>query len=138
MSKYENAIAYLQPIADSAELSGYSDALAVALKALRNAEQAQMDIERAENVQRAAMKTFGEAKQTVKLFSEIGEFMDAFGKYFESRDELSHVAEEMADVHNVLDQWALHLGCTEEVDRQRRYKLRRLEQMIEEAHHEKH
>ena len=59
--------------------------------------------------------------------------MDAFGKYFEGRDKLSHVAEEMADVHNMLDQWAVHLGCVDEVERQKRYKLKRLEQRIEKA-----
>ena len=57
----------------------------------------------------------------------------AFTQYMEGRDKLSHVAEEMADVHNMLDQWALHLGCEDEVERQKRYKLKRLEQRIEEA-----
>jgi NTP pyrophosphatase (non-canonical NTP hydrolase) len=133
LSKYEQAIAYLQPIADNTELTGYNEALEVALSALRDAERQRKERKSARNVQCAAMETFGEAKQTLKLFGEIGEFMDAFGKYFEGRDKLSHVAEEMADVHNVLEQWALHLGCEEEVERMRRYKLRRLEHRIEEA-----
>lgn len=83
-------------------------------------------------IYRAALETFGEAKQTKKLFEEIGEFMEAFCQHADGRDKLSHVAEEMADVHNMLDQWAVHLGCAEEVERMRRYKLRRLEQRIEE------
>lgn len=84
-------------------------------------------------IYRAAMETFGEAKQTIKLFKEIGEFSEAFTKCLGGRDRVSHVAEEMADVHNMLDQWAVQLGCTDEVERMKRYKLRRLEQMIEEA-----
>lgn len=90
------------------------------------------EIMEANEIYRAAMETFGEIKQTNKLHEEIGEFMAAFGQFFEGRDKLSHVAEEMADVHNMLDQWALHLGCTDEVERQKRYKLRRLEQRVEE------
>lgn len=87
-------------------------------------------------IYRAAMETFGEAKQTIKLTEEIGEFMEAFSKYMHGRDRLSHVAEEMADVHNMLDQWAVHFGCTDEVERMRRYKIKRLEQRIEEVQHE--
>lgn len=136
MMDLKQAIDYLQPIADNAELSGYSEALGVALEAMQEMDKLSVGRENAENVQRAAMDTFGEAKQTVKLFGEVGEFMDAFGKYFEGRDKLSHVAEEMADVHNMLDQWAVHLGCVDEVERQKRYKLKRLEQRIEEARHE--
>lgn len=84
-------------------------------------------------IYRAAMDTFGKVKQTIKLHEEIGEFMAAFAQYSEGRDKLSHVAEEMADVHNMLDQWAVQLGCVEEVERQKRYKLKRLEQRIEKA-----
>lgn len=84
-------------------------------------------------IYRSAMETFGETAQTIKLSEEIGEFLAAFGQYFGGRDKLSHVAEEMADVHNMLDQWAVHLGCVDEVERQKRYKLRRLEQRIEKA-----
>lgn len=84
-------------------------------------------------IYRAAMETFGEAKQTIKLFEEIGEFSEAFTKCLGGRDRVSHVAEEMADVHNMLDQWAVQLGCVDEVERQKRYKLKRLEQRIEEA-----
>ena len=129
----KGAIDYLQPIADNAELSGYSEALAVAMDALREIEKQSVGRENADKVYRAAMDTFGEAKQTIKLHEEIGEFMAAFGQYSEGRDKLSHVAEEMADVHNMLDQWAVHLGCEDEVERQKRYKLHRLEQRIEKA-----
>lgn len=33
----------------------------------------------------------------------------------------------------MLDQWAVHLGCEDEVERQKRYKLKRLEQRVEKA-----
>lgn len=136
MSKYEQAIAYLQPIADNTELTGYNEALEVALSALRDAERQCKERKSARNVQCAAMETFGEAKQIIKLSQEIGEFLTAFTQYMEGRDKLSHVSEEMADVHNMLDQWAVHLGCEDEVERQKSYKLRRLEQRIEEKNRE--
>lgn len=84
-------------------------------------------------IYRAAMDTFGTEAQIIKLFEEIGEFSEAFTKCLGARDMVSHVAEEMADVHIMLDQWAVQLGCTDEVERMKRYKLRRLEQRIEEA-----
>ena len=84
-------------------------------------------------IYRAALETFGVPKQIIKLLEETGEFFEAFGKCLGGRDKVSHVAEEMADVHIMLDQWAVHLGCAEEVERMKRYKLRRLEQRIEEA-----
>ena len=84
-------------------------------------------------IYRAALETFGEEKQIIKLSQEIGEFLMAFTQYMEGRDKLSHVAEEMADVHIMLNQWAVHFGCEAEVERMKRYKLRRLEQRIEEA-----
>ena len=82
---------------------------------------------------RAVLETFGNERQIRKLFEEIGEFEDAFCKCIDGRDKVSHVAEEMADVHNMLDQMAVMLDCEAEVERQKQYKLRRLEQKIEEA-----
>lgn len=52
---------------------------------------------------------------------------------FDGKDKPSHVAEEIADVGIMLEQMALLFRCEEEVDRQRRYKLRRLEHRVEEA-----
>lgn len=91
----------------------------------------------------AAMDTFGVPNQIIKLVEETGEFFEAFGKCLGGRDKVAHVAEEMADVHNMLDQFAVYFDCEDEVERQRRYKLRRLEQRIEkakakEAHHEQY
>lgn len=83
-----------------------------------------------------ALATFGIVKQTRKLNEEIGEFLDAFNKCLDGRDKVTHVAEEMADVHNMLDQMAVYLDCQEEVEHQKRYKLKRLEQRIEEARRE--
>lgn len=125
----KEAIDYLQLIADNSDIAQHGEALRVALDAMREAERHLSYSE----IYRAAMDTFGEVKQTKKLHEEIGEFMDAFNKCMDGRDRVSHVAEEMADVHNMLDQWAVHLCCTDEVKRMKRYKLRRLEQRIEEA-----
>ena len=89
-------------------------------------------------IYRAAMDTFGVPNQIIKLVEETGEFFEAFGKCLGGRDKVSHVAEEMADVHNMLDQFAVYFDCEEEVEKQKRYKLRRLEQRIEEENHGQH
>ena len=81
----------------------------------------------------AALYTFGAEAQIKMLFEEIGELMTAICQYSRGRDKIAHVAEEIADVRIMLDQMAILFDCEDEVERQRRYKLRRLEQRIEEA-----
>lgn len=81
----------------------------------------------------SALDTFGAEAQTKKLFEEIGEFMEALCKCQDGRDKTSHLAEEIADVHIMLDQMAVMFDCSAEMERMKRYKLRRLEQRIEEA-----
>lgn len=83
-------------------------------------------------IYRAALDTFGAEAQTKKLFEEIGEFMEAFCKCESGRDKVSHLAEEIADVHIMLDQMAVMFDCSAEMERMKRYKLRRLEQRIED------
>ena len=83
-------------------------------------------------IYRAALDTFGAEAQTKMLFEEIGELMTAICQYSRGRDKVDHVAEEIADVRIMLDQMAVLFDCEAEVERQRRYKLRRLEQRIEE------
>ena len=84
-------------------------------------------------IYRAALETFGLPKQVIKLSEEIGEFLEAFSKCMDDRDTVTHVAEEMADVHNMLDQFAVYFGCEDDVERMKLYKLGRLEQRIEKA-----
>lgn len=126
------AIDLLQQVADNTEVAKYGAALTVAIEALQEIEKQHRANETARAIYRSAMDTFGEAAQTKKLFEEIGEFSDAFCKYTDGRDKSSHVAEEMADVHNMLDQWAVKFGIENEVEIMKRYKLRRLGQRIEE------
>ena len=59
--------------------------------------------------------------------------MEALIKCKYGRDKLPHLAEEIADVHIMLDQMAVMFNCSAEVQRMKRYKLRRLEQRIEEV-----
>ena len=84
-------------------------------------------------IYRAALVVFGDSRQIEKTFEEIGEFMEALIKCKYGRDKMPHLAEEMADVHIMLDQMAVLFGCVDEVERMKRYKIRRLEQRIEEA-----
>ena len=122
----KEAIDYLQPIADSTDIAKHGEALRVALDAMR-------EIEKPHDVYRAALDTFGAAVQIEKTFEEVGEFLDAFCKARTGRDKVTHLAEEIADVRIMLDQMVVLFGCEDEVERQRRYKLRRLEQKIEKA-----
>lgn len=84
-------------------------------------------------IYRAALDTFGAESQINMLFEEIGELMSAICKHSRGRDKVAHVAEEIADVRIMLDQMANLFDCEAEVERQKRYKLKRLEQRIEEA-----
>lgn len=125
----KEAIDYLQPIADNSDIAQHGEALRVALDAMREAERHHSYSE----IYRAALDTFGAEAQAKKLFEEIGEFMEAFCKCSNGRDKVSHLAEEIADVHIMLDQMAVMFDCSAEMERMKRYKLRRLEQRIEEA-----
>lgn len=130
----KEAIDYLQPIADSTDIAKHGEALRVALDAMRDAERYE-DISK---LYRAALEVFGDSRQIEKTFEEIGEFMEALIKCKYGRDKMPHLAEEIADVHIMLDQMAVLFGCVAEVERMKRYKLRRLEQRIEEANHGQH
>lgn len=129
MMDLKQAIDYLQPIADNSDIAKHNEALRVALDAMRGAERR----EDSGRLYRAALETFGVPSQIIKLVEETGEFFEAFGKCLGGRDKVSHVAEEMADVHIMLDQIAVYFDCEAEVERQKRYKLKRLEQRIEEV-----
>ena len=129
----KEAVDILQQVADNTEVAKYGAALEMAINALQEIEKIESEREKAKAIYRSAMEIFGEAKQTKKLFEEIGEFSDAFCKYTDGRDRSGHVAEEMADVHNMLDQWAVKFGIETEVEIMKRYKLKRLGQVIEEA-----
>ena len=87
-------------------------------------------------IYRAVLETFGAECQVRKCLEELGELSVAVSHCFDGKDKPAHVAEEIADVGIMLEQMALLFRCEEEVERQRRYKLRRLEQRIEEAKRE--
>lgn len=125
----KEAIDYLQPIADSTDIAKHGEALRVALDAMRESERQG----NASTIYRAALDTYGTDAQTKMLFEEIGELMSAVCKHSRGRDKVAHIAEEIADVHIMLDQMAVMFNCEGEMERMKRYKLRRLEQRIEEA-----
>lgn len=129
MMDLKQAIDYLQPIADNTEIAKHGEAMRIALDAMRDAERR----EDSGKLYRVALEVFGDSRQIEKTFEEIGEFMEALIKCKYGRDKMPHLAEEMADVHIMLDQMAVLFGCAEEVERMKRYKIRRLEQRIEEV-----
>ena len=129
-----DAIEYLQQVADNTEVARYGIALTTAIDALREAESLSCEKENSCEIYRAALNTFGTEAQIKMLFEEIGELMTAICQYSRGRDKVAHVAEEIADVGIMLDQMAVLFDCEAEVEIQRKYKLRRLEQRIEEVH----
>ena len=128
-----DAIEYLQQVADNTDVARYGIALTTAIDALREAESLSCEKEKSCEIYRAALNTFGTEAQIKMLFEEMGELMSAICKYFRGRDKVVHIAEEIADVHILLDQMTLLFDCKAEVEIQRKYKLRRLEQRVKEA-----
>ena len=96
------------------------------------------DMETARSVYREVLETFGAEWQVRKCLEELAELGVAVPHCYDGKDKPGHVAEEIADVGIMLEQMAMLFNCETEVERMRRYKLRRLEQRIEEARHERH
>lgn len=80
---------------------------------------------------RKALDTYGAARQIKKLFEEVGEMQEAVCKCEDGRDTVKHLAEEIADVHNMLVQMAILHDCVDEVAEFKREKLERLERRLE-------
>lgn len=76
---------------------------------------------------------YGTKHQLLKLIEESGELIQAIIKkiiYEPSFEIDNHLIEEIADTGFVLDQIVYLLGCEEEVDKMRKYKVTRtLERM---------
>lgn len=80
---------------------------------------------------RRALDTYGAERQTRKLFEEVAEMQEALCKCTDGRDTVHHLAEEIADVHNMLIQMAILHDCVDEVEDFKRVKIKRLEKRLE-------
>lgn len=83
------------------------------------------------NILCKAIDAFGERTQIKKFFEEAAELQEAVCKLMDGRDEVEHVAEEIADLSIMLDQLRIIFGCGKRVDEITAEKLARLERRIE-------
>lgn len=86
---------------------------------------AAMDWER--RVMEEALARYGLVRQALKANEEIGEFLAELNRNMLGMENLSHVAEELADAAIMLQQMEMGLGIEEQVAWWRTQKLIRLE-----------
>ena len=109
------------------------------MEAINNAPTVEVD-KRWRNIFQDAVRTWGEEAQIKMLFEEIGELMQAVCKAgrvknWEQRMKVwSNIAEEIADVSIMLGQMALLFDVEDSVENQKREKIARLAERLEEAH----
>lgn len=76
-----------------------------------------------------AIEAFGRFSQILVLFEELSELQQAVCKHLRGQDA-ANIAEEIADVEIVLNQAKIMFNVEEAVEKQKSYKLQRLEKMI--------
>lgn len=80
-----------------------------------------------------ALDTYGAEAQTRMVFEEFAELQKELCKHARGKDNRMEVAEEIADVFNVLDQMIILYDCGDEVAAFRKEKLLRLAEKLEEG-----
>ena len=83
-----------------------------------------------EEILRKAMQIKGREHQKGMLMEELGELMSALNKLDRGRDSVDHIAEELADVLIMLEEWMLELDCVSDVYRWHNIKLLRLAERL--------
>lgn len=73
-----------------------------------------------------ALEVFGEKHQVKKCIEELNELAVALAHYLDGKDQIDHVAEEIADVEIMLQQMLLLLGCQSTADKYRTQKMESL------------
>lgn len=79
-----------------------------------------------------AIRCFGIRSQAVVAIEELSELQKELCKWLRGNADFNHIAEEIADVEIMVTQIKRAFGLNEQVDKQRVYKLRRLEARIKE------
>lgn len=82
-----------------------------------------------------ALSLWGEKAQVGMVHEEIGELLQAMNKVLRGKDDLNHLAEEIADCQIMLEQLAEIIGKTEEVFIIKMRKFERLESKVIEHEH---
>ena len=74
----------------------------------------------------AAVRYYGKYSQVDQLFEEMAELTKELSKNNRGSDNVSSIAEEIADVEIMLDQMKILFNCSREVNLWRAYKVERL------------
>ena len=91
----------------------------------------QQQILKYHQVCRKAVETFGWEKQSLIAIEEMSELQKEIIKKHRGQQNEQHLAEEIADVQVMLEQLVIMFGISEEVERELKFKMDRLERKIE-------
>lgn len=84
----------------------------------------------AEVLQRA-LDTYGSALQIVVMMEEMSELQKELCKYLRGKYSPANIAEEIADVEIMLEQMKMLFCCTDDVRNERRRKVERLKERLD-------
>ena len=87
-------------------------------------------INEAEVLQRA-LDTYGSLPQIVMVFEEMSELQKELCKYLRGKYSPASIAEEIADVEIMLEQMKMLFCCTDDVRNERRRKVERLKERLD-------
>lgn len=85
----------------------------------------------------AARETFGQTVQTIVCIEELSELQKELCKVLREQPCPDHIAEEIADVQITTEQMMAAFGLAEKVKLYRAFKLKRLQERIEQAEWER-
>ena len=86
-----------------------------------------------QKILRQTIEAHGESTQLLKLMEEMAELQKEVCKYQLGAENLTHIAEEAADVLIMLEQLELMLGIGHMIAAQREWKLQRLQKTLNET-----
>lgn len=78
-----------------------------------------------------ALDTYGSSLQISMVFEEMSELQKELCKYLRGRGSSEHIAEEIADVEIMLKQMEMLFCCTDDVRNERRRKVERLKERLD-------
>ena len=79
-----------------------------------------------------ALDTYGSAQQIAMVFEEMSELQKELCKYLRGKYSPANIAEEIADVEIMLEQMKMLFCCTDDVRNERRRKVERLKDRLDE------
>jgi NTP pyrophosphatase (non-canonical NTP hydrolase) len=87
---------------------------------------------------KAALKRYGSFAQIVMVFEEMSELQKELSKWLRGQNNVSQIAEEIADVEIMLSQMKMLFRCETLVNEYRHRKVERLADRLEKrANHDK-